>query len=72
MKPQKRKHFQGKIRLMPVTLLALLAAGLLSCSQQVPPRDVGQTPVVAPTSVAEMLNVDTKLYIKNYTYVFDA
>jgi len=22
--------------------------------------------------MAEMLNVDTKLYIKNYTYVFDA
>ncbi len=51
MKTQKLKNFNGKIRLLSVTLLVLLAAGLLSCSQQVTPRDVGQ-PVVTPTSVA--------------------
>ena len=52
MKTQKLKNFNGKIRLLSVTLLALLTGGLLSCSQQVTPRDMGQPPVVTPTSVA--------------------
>lgn len=52
MTTQKQKHFNGKITLLRVALLAILAVGLLSCSQQVPPRDVGQPQDVPPTSAA--------------------
>ena len=52
MRKQKQKHFNGKISLLRVALLAILAVGLLSCSQQVSSRDVGQPQGVPPTSTA--------------------